>query len=201
MAATLFLSGFAIVAAGSSWVYREAVKETGKVILDHSGPVGKWIKDSYTDYKDFKEFIQEDYDNTVALHYAMMSMVITARYRAMKKKVITTHDHLTHTRSTAVPKKVKEPHPDTHEIEYYYNDQVYVMKINTPALFEELISVEDSNGKNVKKELEKYLGPAHDFHGLSYTPNELGYESLEFSNGLESLKFTGDEPIVLKFEI
>lgn len=199
MASTVFFTGISIVAAGSSWVYRGAIKEAATVVLDNTGPIGRWVRDNYNDYKSFKEFLREDYNNTVSLHYGLIKMVSIAKYRAAKNAVLTTYDHLKNTRSTAMPVIVETADEndggkaaETHMVEYYYNNHVYAVKIGTPMMYEQVIAVTDETGTNVLKAVQKYMGPAHDFHGGVYTAKELGYKKLEFSNGLDSLTFSGD---------
>ena len=206
MASTVFFTGISFVAAGSSWVYRGAIKEATTMVLDNTGPIGRWVRDNYNDYKSFKEFLREDYSNTVTLHYAIIKMVSIAKYRSAKKAALTAHDHMKNTRSTAIPivtetidQNTNNKPVETHMVEYYYNNHVYAVKINTPMTYEQVIAVTDETGTNVLKTVQKYMGPAHDFHGGVYTVKELGYEKLEFSNGLDSLTFSGDEPIVLNF--
>ena len=50
--------------------------------------------------------------------------------------------------------------------------------------------------------IKPLLGPNEDFNGVSVTPKQLGYESLEFKfiNGNSNV-FTGDEPIEINHRI
>ena len=197
MAAIAFLFGTTVV-AGGAWVYKNAAIETATGVvgtaLDYTGPVGRWVRGTYSDYNAFKGLLQDSHSNPISLHWTMVRILAIRRYQQATNFIETTHDRMTHTRSTAV-----RVDPDNHRVEYYYNGRVYAVKVSTPARYEELVRVEDKNGTNVLKKILPYLGPAHDFHGQRYTPEELGYKSLTFSNGLDTLTFSADTPIVLEF--
>ena len=178
--------------AAGAWVYRDAMREV--LVNTTVSSVTEYISGKYAAYQTFKGLIEHNYSNPVSLHVGMVKTVATAKYRGVHDYVSTKYDRLSNTRSTAV-----KTGDDTHTIEYYLGEHVYTITIDTPARFEEVLQVYSETGENVIKHLLTYMGPAHDFHGRVYTPKQLGFATLKFSNGLDTLEFSDDEPIVLEF--
>lgn len=182
------------LAAGGGWVYKEAFKETLTGIVEKLPIDTDYIRGRYRGYKAFKGFLEETHSNTFSVHYTMLNLLFTARYRKLEKSIADMRRKLAHIQSTAKPLG-----EESIQVEYYHDGKVYKLKIATPKRFEQVLKVADENDTNVTKTVAEYLGPAHDFHGAVYTPKELGYKCLEFSNGLDKLVFSAEEPIILKF--
>nr|QBK87476.1 MAG: hypothetical protein LCMAC201_03860 [Marseillevirus LCMAC201] len=61
-----------------------------------------------------------------------------------------------------------------------------------------MVDTIDCNGNNVKKDVLAYMGPSHNFHGISITPKMLGYDSLTFTYLSGDTKtFTATEEITV----
>lgn len=57
-------------------------------------------------------------------------------------------------------------------------------------------TITDIEGNDVKQELQSFLGPGDNFHGINITPNMIGYSQLTFAYIDGDIKtFVGDEII------
>jgi len=82
-------------------------------------------------------------------------------------------------------------------IEYAINDKKYRFITGLKRGPLSIVMVK-SEGTEVTEKILPYLGPNEDFHNIRYTPEYLGYSSLDFYTiSGEILKFNNDEEIKL----
>ena len=67
------------------------------------------------------------------------------------------------------------------DIIYWDEDQRFVIRCPQKRGPKKYFHIRDANGDVVMAEVEKYIGPSHNFHGIPTTPKMLGYKSHEFS--------------------
>jgi len=78
-------------------------------------------------------------------------------------------------------RRLVEIHHKYYIINYPYGVTWYkiiVPRRRGPCRIDEIT---DGDGNDVKKEVTAYLGPSHNFHGVTVTPTMLGYDSLTFT--------------------
>lgn len=106
-----------------------------------------------------------------------------------------------------IAKKFIEMHHTHYIIHYLYGLTWYKIMIpreRSPMIIEDIL---DCNGDSVKDEILPFMGPGHNFHGITTTPGSLGHDHLTFtfldlnSDNLaaDSLTrcFERDDPILL----
>ena len=77
--------------------------------------------------------------------------------------------------------RLVETHRRYYIIHYPYGITWYkiiVPRRRGPCLID---TVTDGDGNDVKKEVFAFMGPSHNFHGVSVTPKMLGYNTLNFT--------------------
>lgn len=57
--------------------------------------------------------------------------------------------------------------------------KIIVPRRRGPCIIDTVI---DEDGNDVKKDVFAFMGPSHNFHGVSVTPSMLGYKSLTFTD-------------------
>lgn len=72
-----------------------------------------------------------------------------------------------------------------YDIEYMIHFNRYRIRVyykHGPSPFETFLT---TDGTDITSEIQPYVGPNHDFHGIKYTPNDFGYENIiiEYENG------------------
>lgn len=81
----------------------------------------------------------------------------------------------------------------------YYENGKYCVCFPRTREMRHIVHVKDENGEDVTDDVLKYLGQAHNFHGIPTTPNMLGYGSLKvkYRSGGKS-KYNSNTPIELR---
>nr|QBK88281.1 MAG: uncharacterized protein LCMAC202_06430 [Marseillevirus LCMAC202] len=77
--------------------------------------------------------------------------------------------------------RLVEMHHHHYIIHYPYGVTWYkiiVPRRRGPCLID---TVTDGDNNDVKKDVFAYMGPSHNFHGVTVTPSMLGYDSLTFT--------------------
>ncbi len=80
-----------------------------------------------------------------------------------------------------IGRRLVEMHPRYYVIHYPFGVTWYkiiVPRRKGPCLID---TVSDGDGKDVKKDVRAFMGPSHNFHGMTVTPKMLGYDSLIFT--------------------
>jgi len=68
------------------------------------------------------------------------------------------------------------------QVVYYEADKKFIVRIpkatrRGPSMISKIF---DENGTDVTSEVITFMGPSHNFHGITTTPHLLGYEKLSF---------------------
>lgn len=83
-----------------------------------------------------------------------------------------------------------------YDIQYQIHLKQYKIRVHHkkgPPIYKHFY---DQDLNDISLEILPYIGPNHDFHGISYTPNDFGYSniSVEYSNGI-IISFEKDQVI------
>jgi len=88
---------------------------------------------------------------------------------------------------------------DFYDIFYYWHGTKYKIRILKKKIinFNKIIdTIYDHNNKDITDDIIPYLGPKYDFHGLLYTPLDLGYKHIIIEWSDESIqKFDSNDLI------
>lgn len=87
---------------------------------------------------------------------------------------------------------------DLFDVEYRHRGKKYMIRIHDRVQGHCFINAYDETGKDISEKFLSYYGPNHDFHGHSYTPRDLGYNSITIiDEELNSIRFEADQPLRL----
>lgn len=144
------------------------------------------LREKYPKIKQIYDIIHEHTPSRIRSIQKTISTVVSIQYNDLYNKYV---------------QKVKQPIYITHEIfdvEYYHKGKKYNIRISDKTKKHISINAYDSTGTDISSVLLSYLGPNYDFHGKTYTPRLLGYESLTIiDESLNQIIFQADDPINL----
>jgi hypothetical protein len=86
-----------------------------------------------------------------------------------------------------------KPKTNFYDLIYYDGVNRYVVRFPRVRGPSKIFQITDDQNTDVTDKIKEYLGPSHNFHGISTSPALLGYKSLTFE------MIDGQAPRILKF--
>lgn len=149
--------------------------------LDFLGDVYQTGKEKINRLRELRKMAKDNNISIKKVVWTVLSTVYSLLYYSLLQKI---------------NKTVKKIDKNTYEVTYSIGGKVY--KFNTKARrgMSDVLQIV-SGDQDVTEEIEPFLGPKGDFHGLEYTPASFGFNTLTF-NMVSGDVLTFTENTVLK---
>lgn len=138
--------------------------------------------------------ISQIYDNVHQREPSVFSSALKTARTVLKLQYDKIHHHYV--------RKVKEPFYHTHQVfdvDYYHLGKNYKIRIFDNSRDKPMVNFNCPNGKDVTDKVLMFAGPGYDFHGITYTPNDLGFDYLILlDEGFQQRRINGDDQITFE---